>query len=109
MHASVKNEFLAKIEELSHGLPSNPLDQMVGKSDGICIDVSLRRPDSSLRRPEEKGACCRFVTRIKTNHALVGSILSVWTKMEGILSYLKGRKKKMQILISSAFFLSAAA
>ena len=31
MHASVKNEFLAKIEELSHGLPSNPLDQMASK------------------------------------------------------------------------------
>lgn len=68
----------------------------------MCVCVYLTFPPVFPRRGNCKkaslGLVCEIGLRCRTYYVLCGSVLSVWTKVEGVLASVSGTNVKMQIV-----------
>lgn len=69
----------------------------------MCMHVSIHiSPSVFPRRGNCKkaslGLVCEIGLRCRTYYVLCGSVLSVWTKVEGVLASVSGTNVKMQIV-----------
>lgn len=61
----------------------------------IFLSVFLRRGNC---KKASLGLVCEIGLRCRTYYVLCGSVLSVWTKVEGVLASVSGTNVKMQIV-----------
>ncbi|MGH0167483.1 UNVERIFIED_CONTAM: hypothetical protein FKN15_062598 [Acipenser sinensis] len=69
-----------------------------GPDDGFYIQASINQLQRGNCKKASVGLQCEIGLRCRTYFVLCGSVLSVWTKVEGVLASVSGTNVKMQIV-----------